>query len=70
MNQALFLDTLEEMGFDYLPAELQDKVENLADEEGETIDSLWIEIVRGNYNLPRYLEKELTGAAKEFLRSN
>ena len=69
MNDELLFDILDEIGFDGLPMSIQEELEELADNEGENIDSIWFEIKAGEYLLPRYLRKQLDTAAKTFIHT-
>lgn len=68
MNREILIDTLEDIGFDGLPEELQEEIEGLSDKEGETIDQLWMDYLHENYHLPHYLERSLTQVVREHLR--
>ena len=69
MNDELLLDILDDMGFDGLPMSLQEELEELADNEGEDIDSIWFEIKAGEYSLPRYLRKQIDSAARLYVNT-
>jgi hypothetical protein len=60
----VYAEAIEEIGFDDLPADLQDEFEELADEDGLTLDDFWWSIKSGEYQLPRYLDRALTRAVK------
>lgn len=65
MTIETIIEELTELGFDSLSEDLQLGIEELAENEDMDIDELWLDILSGNYILPRFMEQKLITEIEE-----